>query len=201
MIIGLTGGIGSGKSCVARRWRERGASLVIADEIARAVVVPGTPALAALARELGPDILDADGSLLRGELARRMFADPDVRRRVESILHPAITARVREDFARLAHPIVYEAPLLFEAGHDALVDVVVVVTAPRRLRLQRAALRDGADPAQVRARMAAQWTDAQRIARAQAVIVNDGTLAQLWAAADACWDDLVSGAPLRERYG
>jgi len=159
------------------------------------------PTQRAIARELYAGVAALPLICPHGHVDPRMFADPDVRRRVESILHPAITQRVREDFARLAHPIVYEAPLLFEAGHDALVDVVVVVTAPRRLRLQRAALRDGADPAQVRARMAAQWTDAQRIARAQAVIVNDGTLAQLWAAADACWDDLVSGAPLRERYG
>jgi len=196
MIIGLTGGIGSGKSTVARHWGTRGASLIIADDIAREMTSPGSAACVALAQELGLDILFPDGALRRQELARRMFADVRVRRRVEAILHPAITALVRERLQQLPHPIVYEAPLLLESGHDALVDVVVVVAAPRALRLKRVMLRDGADPAGVRARMAAQWTDAQRCARAHAVLRNDGPLNRLLEAADALWDELIaSGAP------
>lgn len=201
MIVGLTGGIGSGKSTVAARWREHGAQVVSADAVAREVVQAGSPALAQLVDLLGREILDGAGHLRREQVAARMFSDPQVRRQVEAVLHPAITARVLEllDLCRPG-PVVYEAPLLFEAGHEKLVELVVVVAAPRRVRLARACRRDGADRAAVLARMAAQWTDAQRCARADVIIENTGDLPALWAAADAFWEDWISGRTPQPRY-
>ncbi len=201
MILGITGGIGAGKSTVARWLGAWGARVVSADVIAREVVAPGEPALATLAKTLGPEILACDGALDRGALAGRMFADAAVRKAVEGILHPAITARVQAAFARLPHPIVYEAPLLLEAGHDRLVDVVVVVVATPAVRAARVQARDGAAMAEIEARMAAQLTDEARRARAHAVIVNDGDLASLERAARALWDDWTAGRPLRPQYG
>lgn len=196
MIIGLTGGIGSGKSTVAYHWEKRGASLVIADEIAREICLPGSPELATLVQKIGAEILFSNGTLHRKELARRMFSDTHTRRIVEAILHPAITTRVQQKFTQLPHPIVYEAPLLLEAGHDHFVDLVVVVTAPRVLRIRRTVRRDGIRPEEVRARMASQWTDAQRCARAHIVLHNDRSLQHLIEIADTCWDELIKlGTP------
>ncbi len=200
MILGLTGGIGAGKSCVARWFGAWGASLVSADEGARAVVAPGEPALVALVETLGPGILGCDGALDRGALARRMFADEAVRATVEGVLHPAIKAWVMEAFSRLPHPIVYEAPLLFEAGHDRLVDTVCVVVASPALRVARVTVRDQATAAELEARMAAQLSDEARCARADVILQNDSDLKALEAAARALWDDWTAGRPLRREY-
>ncbi len=201
MILGLTGGIGAGKSTVARWFAQWGASWVSADEVAREVVEPGMTALEALVHELGHAILHCDGTLDRVELARRMFASPRVRLRAEAILHPAIAARVKELLAIRPSPIVYEAPLLFEAGHDALVDRVCVVVAAVQLRVERVEARDGSAAAQVRQRIAAQWSDEERCARADVILENHGDLAQLELAARLLWNDWTDGRPLRKRYG
>ena len=201
MILGLTGGIGAGKSTVARWFVQWGASWVSADAIAREVVEPGTPALDALTAAIGHAILHCDGTLDRPELARRMFAVPAVRATVEGIVHPAITERVEEQFAQLPHPIVYEAPLLFDAGHDTLVDFVCVIVASAELRVERVQARDGAAAAQVRERIAAQLSDEERCERADVVLENHGDLAALERAAHAFWDDFAGGRPLRKFYG
>lgn len=200
MILGITGGIGAGKSTVARWFGAWGASLVSADEGARAVVAPGEPGLAALAETLGPGILCCDGALDRAALARRMFADEAVRAAVEGVLHPLITAWVTQAFARQPHPIVYEAPLLFEAGHDRLVDAVCVVVASPALRLARVQARDQAAAAEIEARMAAQLSDEARATRADVILRNDGDLVALEAAARALWDDWTAGRPLLRGY-
>jgi len=201
MILGLTGGIGAGKSTVARWFQEWGASWVSADEGAREVVEPGMPAFSALVDAIGHAILHCDGTLDRGVLAARMFAAPGVRETVEGILHPVITARVKELFQELPHPIVYEAPLLFEAGQEALVDCVCVVVASAMLRVERVETRDGLAAERVRERIAAQLSDEERCARADAVLENHGDLAALERTARKFWDDWTSGKPLPKRYG
>lgn len=201
MILGLTGGIGAGKSTVARWFAQWGASWVSADAVAREVVEPGTPALDELVEAFGHGILHCDGTLDRPVLAQRMFTAPGVRETVEGIVHPAITARVEEMFTQLPHPIVYEAPLLFEAGHDTLVDFVCVVIAGEEQRVRRVQARDGVDGTQVRERIAAQLSDEERCERADVVLENHGDLAALERAAHAFWDDFTGGRPLRKFYG
>ncbi|PKN25155.1 MAG: dephospho-CoA kinase [Deltaproteobacteria bacterium HGW-Deltaproteobacteria-22] len=201
MILGLTGGIGAGKSTVARWFAQWGASWVSADAVSREVVEPGEPALDALVDEIGHAILHCDGTLDRPELAKRMFASPTVRKRAEYILHPAITARVKDLLTRRPHPIVYEAPLLFEVGHEVLVDLVCVVVAAAELRIERVEARDGVVATEVRRRIAAQWSDEERCAHAGVILENHGDLVQLEQAARELWDDWTGGKPLRKSYG
>ncbi len=199
-IIGLTGGIGSGKSVAGAWFRQWGASVVDADTVAREVVEPGSETLEQLVTLVGSWCLGDDGELDRGKLAARMFADLELKKSVEGILHPAIEQRVRQLLAELPLPVVYEAPLLLEAGHDQLVSLVVVVTAPEDQRVARVMARDGVEEAAVKARMAAQWTDEQRLAKAEVELVNAGDLALFLENARRFWDDWTSGRPLARRY-
>ena len=198
MKVALTGGIGAGKSAVAARLAALGAVVVDADVIAREVVEPGTPGLAAVLGEFGEGVLAADGSLDRVALAAIVFADPARRRSLEAIVHPLVGARSAELLA--ASPagsvVVYDVPLLAEAvgtGRDRVpeFDVVVVVEAPMGDRLVRLVAR-GLTPEDARARIAAQATDEQRRSIADHVLVNDGDLADLDASVDALWELLTS---------
>jgi dephospho-CoA kinase len=204
-VFGLTGGIGSGKSSVAALWRRRGLPVLDADELARAVVAPGSDALAELARELGADLL-RNGQLDRKELARRVFGQPERLRRLEAITHPRIMALRAERLAQLAaagEPLVCsEIPLLFEKGLEAELRPVVVVSAPPSVQLQRALLRDGATAAELEARIAAQLPLADKVARADYVIDNQGSIDALAAAADRTLTQVCLGLGVAlERYG
>jgi dephospho-CoA kinase len=187
--IGLTGGIGSGKSTAARRFAELGALVIDADAVAREVVEPGTEGLAAVVAEFGDQVLDGDGRLDRPALARVVFADGAARERLNAILHPRIRARVAERIAA-APPgtvVVQDVPLLAETDQAGAYDLVVVVEAREELRVQRLARDRGMPAEQARARMAAQASDEQRRAIADVVLVNDGSPDDLRARVDALW--------------
>ncbi|MDQ1689110.1 MAG: dephospho-CoA kinase [Frankiaceae bacterium] len=194
--VGLTGGIGSGKTSVARLLAEHGASVVDSDAIAREVVEPGTPGLAAVLEAFGPGVLRADGTLDRGALAARVFADETDRERLNVIVHPLVAARAVElaQAAEAADPqgvLVQDVPLLVENSLAAGFDVVLVVEAPVELRLERLAAR-GMDEQEAVRRMATQAGDEARRAVATAVIVNDGDLQALAAAVDEVWRETIT---------
>lgn len=186
-LIGLTGGIGAGKSTVGRLLAARGFPVIDADELARAAVAPGTPGLAEVAAAF-PDAIDAAGRLDRGRLGARVFGDPAARARLEAILHPRIAALSKERAAALARAghraAFYEASLLVETGRHHEVDGLLVVDAPEALRLARVAARDHVPLDAVRARMAAQLPMSEKRRWATAVIENDGDQAALEAQVD-----------------
>ena len=199
MQIGLTGGIGSGKSTVARRFAELGALVIDADALAREVVEPGTDGLAAVVAEFGEQVLDDDGRLDRPALAGLVFGDEAARGRLNAIVHPRVRARAVELIAA-APPgtvVVQDVPLLVETGQADTYDLVVVVEAPEELRVRRLARDRGMSADEVRARMAAQATDEQRRAVADVVLVNDGTPDDLRAKVDRLWRSRVSPGPGR----
>lgn len=195
LLVGLTGGIGAGKSTVARLLTERGAVVLDADQVARDVVEPGQPALDALVEEFGPDILDGDGRLDRQTLATKAFATPESRAALEAITHPAIHAEFGRRMAEAPKDaiVVMDVPLLVESNTAAErgYEVVIVVEAPKEIRLDRLKER-GLDRADAEARMAAQVTDEQRRAVATHIIDNAGDMEALEAAVDALWHDLQS---------
>jgi dephospho-CoA kinase len=178
--VGLTGGIASGKSAVADAFARRGVPIVDTDAIARDVVEPGRPALAEVVRAFGPGVLDADGRLDRRALRTLVFAQPDLRRRLEAILHPAIRAEMHARADAAAGPYVVVAiPLLVENGLQAQVDRVLVVDCPPEVQLARLLARDGETPEGARRILAAQASREARLAAADDVLVNDGSLADL----------------------
>lgn len=182
MIIGLTGGIGSGKSTVARAFGELEVGWVDADDIAREVVMPGEPALAAIAQRFGQQILDADGGLNRAALRQIVFSDPEQRRWLESETHPRIRERLQlrlKELALNSPYVLLVSPLLFESGQDALAQRTLVVDVPEELQLSRTLARDGVSEAQVRAILAAQLSRQERLSRAHDVIDNSGSLEHL----------------------
>ncbi len=194
MRVGLTGGIGSGKSTVSTMLARKGAGIVDADEIARRIVEPGSPVLARLAEEFGEDIVLADGSLNRQLLADRAFADERSTRHLNEITHPAIReiAEAEISAAEAAYPIaVYEMPLLVETGQVSLVDIVVVVDAPEEVQVQRAVDR-GLNEADVRRRMEQQASRADRSSAADHMIDNGTTLESTQAQVDALWSEWTS---------
>lgn len=179
MILGLTGGIAAGKSMVAEAFRSLGALVISADELAREAVRPGSEALRLLVEHFGRGILQADGSLNRKALAERVFADAGSREALNQITHPAIAhlaeKRLRELACQGAPLVVYEAPLLFEAGAETRVDAVLVVRIDEDLQCLRLMQRDALSEAQARARIAAQMPQAEKLARADYVLDNSGT--------------------------
>ncbi|MFY9231751.1 MAG: dephospho-CoA kinase [Candidatus Nanopelagicales bacterium] len=191
--IGLTGGIGSGKSTVATMLAERGAVIIDADQISRELVEPGGEALAALVTEFGPRILQENGSLSRGELAALAFSEPEATARLNAIMHPLIreesARRLRE--APQAPAVVYDMPLLVETGQQDLVDLVVVADVPEEVQLDRAIRLRGLDPVDVRRRMEVQASREVRLAAADVVIDNSGDLAQTQAQVSRLWDEIV----------
>ncbi len=180
MRVGLTGGIGSGKSTVARVWTECGALVIDADASAREAVAPGTPALAQIAA-LWPEVITVSGELDRPGLGRIVFADDEARHHLEAIVHPAVRAIAleRERMAAPDQVIVHMVPLLFEVGYDQRCDMTVLVVAPVDERIARVCERDRLAPDEVRARMARQIDPDAARARADIVIENAGDLARL----------------------
>jgi dephospho-CoA kinase len=193
--IGLTGGIGSGKSTVSRLLAERGAVIVDADAIAREVVAPGTPGLAAVVDAFGATVRTADGSLDRPALAGVVFADPEARRRLDAIVHPLVRARAAEVMAAAAPDavVVNDVPLLVETGQAGTYDLVLVVEADPETRVARLVQR-GLTAEDARARMAAQATDEQRRAVADVVLDNSGTPGELETQVDRFWAERVAPA-------
>ena len=187
-MIGLTGGIGSGKSTVSAMLTRRGALVIDADAVAREVVAPGTPGLAELVAHFGSDILKPSGELDRGALAAKAFADDTSRRRLNSITHPLISQRTGE-LVRSATPgrvIVHDVPLLVENHLGAAYDLVVVVDAPDDVRLARLEER-GVPEDEARRRMAAQCSREERLAAADIVVENDRDHAHLEAQVERLW--------------
>jgi dephospho-CoA kinase len=193
MRIGLTGGVGSGKSTVAGLLAERGAVVIDADAIAREVVEPGTPGLAAVVAEFGPDVLTAEGALDRPKLAGIVFADEERRTALNRIVHPLIGQRTAEVMAVVPSDavVVYDVPLLVESNLGDGFDFVLVVEASVDTRVARLADR-GMPESDARSRIAAQATDEQRRAVADAVIVNEGSLGELRAKVDEVWESITA---------
>lgn len=179
MLIALTGGIGSGKSTVARRWVELGATEVDADVLAREVVAPGTQGLRAVAERFGADLISEDGSLNRGLLAQRAFSSDESRRELEAILHPLIQRLALSKVAQNNGVTVYTIPLLVETSSPLKFDSVVTVSCPEEIRLQRLVSNRGMTEQEARQRIAAQATDEQREARADHVIDSNCSIEEL----------------------
>lgn len=176
--IGLTGGIGSGKSTVAKLLEHQGFPVVDADKIAREIMEPGSPVLDEVAAAFGDDLINEDGSLDRGELARRAFVDKPSTEKLNSITHPAIRAESERRFAAAeaaGEPaVIYDMPLLVELGMHRAMDLTVVVDVDAEERVRRLTMSRGLDEADARARIAQQIDDATRKAAADIIIDNNG---------------------------
>jgi dephospho-CoA kinase len=196
LLVGLTGGIGSGKSAVARMLADRGATVLDADAFAREAVDKGTPALDEVIERFGSRVIGPDGQLDRRALASIVFADEPARRDLEAIVHPHVARRMTEGIAAHAQGdevVVLESPLLIEMGTNEICDVVVVVTASESLRVARLIAR-GMEEADVSARIAAQPEPSETAAAADVLLHNEGTLQDLEAEVDGLWDELEARA-------
>ncbi len=192
LTVGLTGGIGAGKSAVAHRLADLGAIVIDADVLARNVVQPGSAGLAAVIDAFGPDVVDDAGNLDRSRLASLVFADSAARTRLEAIVHPLVRAKTRELIAAAPDDaiVINEVPLLVEANLAADYDVIVVVQAQPETRLRRLVDR-GLSAEEARQRIAAQASDVDRRAVADYLIDNDGTLDDLVVQVDRLWQQLL----------
>lgn len=178
--IGLTGGIGSGKSTVSRMFEGLGVPVIDTDVIAREIVAPGTPVLAEIAAAFGEDVLDRDGRLRRDVLRGRVFEDPHARERLEAITHPRIYERVRARVREVSAPYcIIVIPLLVERARPEIIDRVLVVDARPEDQIRRVTARDDLTEADVRAIMRNQATRAERLAAADDTITNDGATGDL----------------------
>ncbi len=196
-VLGLTGGIATGKSAVARVFERLGATVIDSDIIAREVVAPGQPALAEIRTAFGPGVLQSDGTLNRPVLAQRIFSDPEARATLNRITHPRIGERMREEIAaaraRGVSVLVAVIPLLLENNRRDLVDCVIVVAVDAATQEARLIQRDGLSRPEARSRMATQMPIAEKVKRADYVIDNAGDLASTEARVDALWQRLGLG--------
>jgi dephospho-CoA kinase len=196
--VGLTGNIAAGKSSVVRVWRSLGAHVVDADELARRAVEPGTEAHGRILRTWGPRVADAGGGLDRAALRAIVFADPEERARLESIVHPAVRALRDGAYAEAraggVPVMVADIPLLFEVGMAGEFDVIVLVDAPEPVRLARLLRDRGLDEDEARRMIAAQMPSELKRAGADMVIENRGSYADLEAAARVAWEELLARA-------
>lgn len=184
-ILGLTGGIGSGKSAAAERFVELGVHLVDADQAARWVVEPGRPALASIVERFGPGVLQADGQLDRAALRQLIFADPEQRRWLEALLHPLIGQEIFSYLAKAESPYaVFVSPLMIESGQFKRTQRLLVIDAPQALQVERTLLRDQTNPEQVQAILKAQTSREERLRHAHDVVVNDRDLSWLHSEVD-----------------
>ena len=197
LLVGLSGGIGAGKSTVARLLERRGAVVIDADQLAKDAIAKGTPGFDDVVDAFGPEVVGPDGDLDRAALAARIFADPSEKATLEGIVHPEVASRFGQrvqEFRETDRVVLYVSPLLVELGLAPAFDVVVVVTASPHLRISRVASDRGLSPDEVRSRMAAQATDEQRMEVADVLIDNDGSLAELEPQIERLWADLVARA-------
>lgn len=198
-VIGVTGGIATGKSLVTQLLQAKGATVFSADEAARAVLSPHSPLLEAIARAFGGDMLLPDGSLDRARLGQRIFQDAQARAQLNSLLHPPILRLLRAQIESARRDlssgavIAVEVPLLYETNLQRWFDRVVVVSAPEALQIARLCAREGIDSEEARQRLKSQWPLTAKVARADYVITNDGSLADLAMAVDRLWKALQSG--------
>jgi dephospho-CoA kinase len=194
MLVGLTGGIGSGKSLVAELLAAHGATIIDADVLAREAVAPGTPGPAAVRERFGTGVLRPDGSLDRAALGRIVFGDPIARRDLEAIIHPAVRARAAALAAAAPEGavVVQVIPLLVETGQQGHFDQVVVVDVEPEVQLSRIVRRDGLSEAEARARLRAQASREARLAAAHVVLRNNGNRDDLAAAVDRLWAEWES---------
>jgi dephospho-CoA kinase len=197
-IIGLTGGIASGKSTVSDMLRALGAHVIDADQVARDVVAPGTPALAEIQARFGSEVLQPDGALDRKKLGAIVFADAGARRELERITHPRIAAATQQEIARLSaagvDPVIYDAALIVENRLYTWMQGLIVVSVPPETQVARLMIRDDIDEAAAQARIAAQLPLADKVAVATYVIDNGGTRAETEAQVHALWQRLHAGA-------
>ncbi|KHL14579.1 dephospho-CoA kinase [Mumia flava] len=194
MRVGLTGGIGSGKSTVSALLAERGAVVIDSDLLSREVVEPGTEGLAAVVARFGDGVLDADGRLDRPALGAIVFADDAARRDLEAIVHPLVRARAAE-LERAAGEdavVVHDVPLLVETGQTDAYDVVVVVDVPTETQVERLVQQRGMAEVDARARITAQATRERRTGAADHVVDNTGSLEELTQSVDSLWETLTS---------
>jgi dephospho-CoA kinase len=192
-LIGLTGGIASGKSTVSNMLRELGATILDADQLAREVVEPGTPGLAAVAKRF-PGVVGADGKLDRAKLGERVFSNANERAALNAILHPLIQesflARIAELADGGARLVLYDAPLLIENDLQVFMDGVVVVSVPPQLQLERLLSRDGLTREQAEARLSAQLPLASKLQHARWVIDNSGDIESTRGQVQRLWSEL-----------
>ena len=185
LVIGVTGGIGSGKTTATDRFQQLGITVVDADQAARVVVEPGQPALSAIAAHFGTGILQADGSLDRAALRRLVFSDPKHRQRLEQLTHPPINEEIQRQLGDSTSAYtVLSSPLLLETSQGKLCDEVILIDAPESAQLARAMARDHNDKAQIQRIMAAQMPRRDRQARADHLVDNSGSIEQLHLAID-----------------
>ena len=197
--VALTGGIATGKSYCLKRLGDLGMPTIDADRLARLALAPATPGLAAVVERFGASLLRDDGTLDRAALARIVFSDRTARADLEAIVHPDVYRRIREWFGQLpfATPVaIADIPLLFETGHEHDFDCVVVAACSVDEQLRRLIERDGLEPADARARIAAQWPIDEKVRRADHVIRTDGSFAETDAAIDRVHDALLRLRPV-----
>ena len=178
--VALTGGIATGKSYCLAKFASFGVPVLDADKLAREAVVPGSPALAAVAARFGPTVMRADGSLDRAALGRIVFSDRAARADLEAIVHPEVYHRISEWFASMppkTRLAIADVPLLFETGHNHDFDRVIVAACSPAEQMRRLMTRDGLSEADARARLNAQWPIEEKVARGDYIIRTDGTLA------------------------
>lgn len=196
LLIGLTGGIATGKSTVSRMLRELGAPVIDADALVREVQSPGSPVLAEIAAAFGSSIIRPDGGLDRAALGRLIFADPELRRRLEAIVHPAVRVRMEEETARLQsrgyEAVVLDVPLLYEGGFERTVDVVWLVYVDRATQRVRLIERDGLSPEEAAQRIAAQGDLEAKRARADLIIDNRGAVEQTQSQVGHAWRQAIN---------
>ena len=194
-VVGITGGIGSGKSAVTDHLETLGITVVDSDKVARVVVEPGTPGLAAIAQHFGEDILLADGRLDRAALRKIVFDNPDERKVLEGITHPRIRDEISRQLSEANSPyVVLSSPLLLESGQNTFADYVVVVDVPEEVQLTRTMARDDNSEALVKQIMAAQLDRKTRLSRADTSIMNDGSLEALYEHVKKLHEDLLARA-------
>lgn len=193
MLIGLTGGIGAGKSTVAQALAERGAIVIDADQVAREVVEPETPTLLKLTETFGAEILNGDGSLNRAKLGELVFGNAEQVELLNSIVHPAVRERTQEHFAAAGERdvLVYDVPLLIEAKLPYAFDLVVIAMAPESVRLDRLVNIRGMAPAEAQSRIDSQATDDQRREIADVLIDTGGTMEHTYEQVDALWKSKI----------
>ena len=191
-VVGITGGIGSGKSAVTDHLETMGITVVDADKVARVVVEPGTSGLAAIVEHFGSDILLADGDLDRAALRKIVFDNPDERKVLEGITHPRIRDEIARQLSEATSPyVVLSSPLLLESGQNTFADYVVVVDVPEDVQLTRTMARDDNSEVLVKQIMAAQLDRQTRLARADTSITNDASLNTLHERVEALHEDLL----------
>jgi dephospho-CoA kinase len=191
-LIGLTGGIGSGKSTIARRLAEHGAHIIDADLVAREVVEPGTSTLAEIVSLFGSHILTSDGSLNRGVLGEIAFNDPDKLIKLNSIVHPAVHARTKELFSQAPADsvVIYDVPLLVETRNEYVFDEIIVASAPVSVRIERLMEHRGMMESEATARIQSQAPEEERLKIASYVIDTSGDISHTYSQVDALWSQI-----------